>query len=130
MNRAAATAWRRMAGLADFVEGPSPFAEDDLPRAFWVKGKQVVNLRGPDQIELRMTKAVIASRRQQLRTDPRIELRRNPSDWLIVQVAKLVDADLVVELAGLAAEAHRNLNPHGTAPVPEGTDLARRRRFH
>ena len=130
MNRPTASAWRRMAGLQGFVEGPSTFAEDDPARAYWIGGKQVVNLRGPDRIELRVTKAIIARRRQALRSDPRVELRRNPSDWLIVHLTKLVDADLVVELATLAAEAHRHLNTLGNPPVPEGADLARRRRFH
>lgn len=130
MTRATSRAWRGMAAIPGFVEGPSTFAEDDLVRAYWVGGTQVVNLRAPDRIELRLTKAVIAGRRPQLRSDPRVQLRRNPSDWLIVQLTKLVDAELVTELAALAAEAHRHLTTLDRPPVPEGADLARRRRFH
>lgn len=125
-----ASAWRAMGRIAGLVEGPSTFADDDLPRAYWSHGKQVVNLFSPDRVELRVTKAVIRSERDRLKADPRVELRPNASDWLTVVVTRPADADLVVELAGLAAAAHRSATPLDRPPVPDGADLARRRRFH
>lgn len=130
MNKAMAAAWRAMAKIDGLFEGPSTFADDDLPRAFWVNGKQVVNLRDPDRIEVRVTKPVIRAERERLKADPRVELRPNASDWLMVHVARPADAALVVELAQLAANAHAGLPAPAGSPVPEGADLARRRRFH
>jgi hypothetical protein len=119
-----------MGEVAGLMEGPSTFADDDLPRAFWVGGKQVVNLFSPERVELRLTKAVIRTQQARFQADPRVELRPNPSDWLTLVVTKAADADLVVELAELAAAAHRSARPPDRPPVPEGADLARRRRFH
>jgi hypothetical protein len=77
-----------------------------------------------------VTKAVISTHRQRLKSDPRVELRRNSSDWLTLHVSEPGDVALVVELAELAGAAHRTLRPPSGPPVPEGADLARRRRFH
>lgn len=130
MGRAMASAWRGMGELPELTEGPSIFASDDLPRAYWVCGKQVVNLFSPERVELRLTKSVIRAQRDRLKTDPRVEMRPKASDWLTVVVSKAVDAALVVELAGMAVAAHRSERPPDGPPVPEGADLARRRRFH
>ena len=130
MNRAMTLAWREMGKVAGLMEGPSTFASDDLPRAYWAHGTQVVNLFSPERAELRLTKAVIRDHKERLKADPRVELRPNPSDWLTVVVTKTADAGLVVELAEWAVAAHRSASPPTGPPVPEGADLARRRRFH
>lgn len=125
-----ASAWRGMGELPDLMEGPSTFASDDRPRAYWAHGKQVVNLFSPERVELRLTKPVIRADRDRLKADPRVELRPNASDWLTVVVTKAADAALAVELAEMAGAAHRSSTPPGGPPVPEGADLARRRRSH
>lgn len=130
MSKAMAAAWRRLSQIEGFAAGPSTFAEDDEVRAYWINAKQVVNLVDPHRVEIRVTKSVIRTHRDRLRSDSRVELRRNPSDWLTVTVSGPGDADLVVELAGFSAEAHRSLKGPGGTVVPEGADLARRRRFH
>ena len=123
-------AWKRLRTVPGLVEGPSVFDESDDVRAFYVDGTQVVNVRGPGTLELRLTKALIRAERDRLRADERIELRRNPSDWLIVKVARPADADLVAELAEKAARAHIPAPGATLRPPPAGTALARRRRFH
>jgi hypothetical protein len=47
-----------------------------------------------------------------------------------VLVTKSADTALVVELAELAAAQYRPSDGSPCKPPPEGTDLARRRRFH
>ena len=122
--------WKQLRTVDGFVEGPSVFDDSDQDRAFYVNGTQVVNLRGPGVLELRVTKAVIRAERARLKADPRVELRPSTSDWLRINVSKARDASLVLDLARRAAEAH--LPPRGTTvrPPPDGADLARRRRFH
>ena len=129
MGRAMRSAWRALSLIDGMMEGPSAFAADDEPRAFWVAGKQVANLYDRERLELRLTKPVIRQHRDRLRAEPRVELRRNPSDWLTVQVRSAPDVGLAAELGGLAADAHRS-STHDGPPVPEGADMARRRRFH
>ena len=129
MSRGMAAAWAALSRIDGMIEGPSAFADDDEPRAFWVSGKQVANLYDADRLELRLTKPMIRQHRDRLRAEPRVELRKNPSDWLTVMVSTRADAGLVKELGELAAGAHRS-GPEDGPPVPEGADMARRRRFH
>lgn len=130
MNRAMASAWKGLAEVPGLMEGPSTFASDDLARAYWAGGKQIVNLFSAERVELRLTKPVIRAQRDRLRDDPRVELRPNASDWVTVVVSRAADAGLVVELAQWAAAAHPAPVRPDRPPVPEGADLARRRRFH
>ena len=65
-----------------------------------------------------------------MKADPRIELRKNASDWLRVNVTNRADAALVEDLGRAAAAAHAPAPGEAAKPPPEGADLARRRRFH
>jgi hypothetical protein len=109
------------------VESPSMFDTDD---AFWCNGKEVVHFDGPDVVDIRLTKAVIREHRPQLRSDPRVELRKGASDWARVRVASAGDVAFAVELAELCAAAHRAASGAMPKPPPTGADLERRRRFH
>ena len=122
--------WKQLRTIEGFLEGRSVFDDTEALRAFYVNGTQVVNLRGPGEIELRLTKPVIRAERARLRADPRVELRRNPSDWVTVRISERGDASLLVELGQMVVEAH--LPPPGTTrrPPPDDAELARRRRFH
>src|SRR4029453_10748107 len=122
--------WRALTAIDGADEGSSVFAEDDTWRALWVNGKQITNFRSDDVIEVRLTKKAISAERGRLKADPRVELRKNSSDWLKVRYSRPADIALVRELVEIAVEAHRA--PPGTSsrPPPSGSDLARRRRFH
>ena len=109
------------------VESPGVFFGED---AFWVNGTQIAHFMPDEMVQIRLTKREIRANREMLRADPRIELRRNASDWLTVGVSRASDVRLVVSLAEIAAAAHRA--PPGTTPKPPpvGAELERRRRFH
>ncbi len=109
------------------LEGENVFGDGV---AFWVSGKQVAHFMKDGRMEIRLTKAMIKANRQRLKADPRIELRRSASDWLIVQYDSAKDLPFITELAEIAVAAHRP--PAGTPikPPPIGADLERRRRFH
>ena len=115
-----------LAAIEGVVESDSAFQEG---LAYWVNGKEIAHFEGP-AIDIRLTREVIRQRRQDLKADPRVHLRRSGSDWLEVAFTSPEDDEFVIELVQTAAAAHRA--PPGTlaAPPPTGPDLARRRRFH
>jgi hypothetical protein len=114
----------RIGGVA---EGDSAFKDGT---GFWVNGTEIAHFDGPNAIDLRLTRAEIRARRAVLRDNPRVTLRASSSDWLTVEVSTPADEDFVLELAEIAAAAHRPRD--GSAPQlpPTGAALARRRRFH
>jgi hypothetical protein len=106
---------------------PGTYYEED---AFWVNGKEVAHFHGEDAIELRLTKREIRVRRAELRADPRVDLRANASDWLTIRIGSMRDVPFVLELAEVAAAAHRPAPGIPSQPPPVGAALERRRRFH
>ena len=119
--------WARLGVIPLMDEGESVFSEGP---AYWVNAKQVAHLMAPGVLELRLTKAEIRDRRAALKSDPRVELRRSGSDWLILRFSNDADVEFAVGLATAAAGAHA---PTGGAPrnlPPIGAALERRRRFH
>jgi hypothetical protein len=114
-------------GVDGVAESPSMF-KDDL--AYWVHGKEIAHFEDADLLEIRLTRGVIRHQRQELRGDPRVDLRYSGSDWVTVRFSLPEDRDFVIGLVERAAEAHRP--PPGVTPdpPPAGRELERRRRFH
>ena len=96
--------------------------------AIWVGKREVAHFDASDRLDVRLTKQVIRARREELKHDDRIALRRSGSDWLDVRVASDSDADFAFSLVEAAVAA--NLPTAQPGLPPAGTDLARRRRFH
>jgi hypothetical protein len=124
MTDALAAALCRIDGV---VEGESAFKDGP---GFWVNGTEIAHFEGATAIDLRLTRAEIRARRARLREDPRVTLRSSSSDWLTVEFGTAAGGPLVLELAGIAAAAHRPAAGAAALPVPTGAALARRRRFH
>ncbi|HYE78686.1 MAG TPA: luciferase family protein [bacterium] len=61
-------------------------------------GKEFAHFHGPGTLDLRLTKARIRARRSEFAADPRVVLRRNPSDWLEIEFRHPRDIDFVVQL--------------------------------
>ena len=122
------TVWRKLGTIDGFAEGSSIFSNDDTDLAYFVNGTQVANIVG-DKLGLRLTRKVISAHRPRLKAHAGIDLRRSGSDWVIVDLAA-TDLDLVMELADLAAAAHRPPRGVTVKPPPTGPELDRRRRFH
>ena len=118
---------RGLLKIQGVIESPGIFAEDD---AFWVNGREIAHFHGDDAVELRLTRQAISAQRKRLKEEPRVELRAASSDWISVRFSSARDVTLVLELAEIAANAHRP--PPGVAakPPPTGAALERRRRFH
>lgn len=122
-------AWRALAGVDGFAAGASVFGDDTDP-AYFVNGTQVAEVVGDRAIGLRLTRQVIRAHRPRLKADPRVEVFKSGRDWLHVHLGARRDVELLVELATLAAGAHRPAPGVALKPPPTGADLERRRRFH
>jgi len=118
--------WRALRTIDGFAEGSSIFSNDDADRAYFVNGTQVASMH--DGLELRLTRKVISEHRARLKENPHVDLRRSGSDWIVLDPAAPVE--LALELAELAAAAHRPPPGVTAKPPPTGADLERRRRFH
>lgn len=115
-----------MAALDGVVESPSMFKGDF---GYWVHGKEIAHFEDTNLIEIRLTREVVRSRREELKSDRRVDLRYAGSDWVTVHFSLPEDQGFVVELVAEAAAAHRP--PPGVTPDPPpiGPELERRRRF-
>jgi hypothetical protein len=121
--------WRLLCEIDGVDEGSSAFAEGDAP-ALWVDGTQVAHFVGDDALEVRLTKKWISADRAVLKADPRVTLRKNTSDWLVVKFSRTSDLPFVRELVATAVDAHKPSAERPSRPPPAGAELARRRRFH
>lgn len=115
-----------MLKIDGIIESPGIFGDGD---AFWVNGKQIGNWRSDREIELRLTRPVIREHRQRLKDEPGVTLRSS-SDWVTLALESARDVSFAIELAELAAAAHRPAAGVPAKPPPLGADLERRRRFH
>ena len=114
----------RCADLHGAAVGEGAFAPGP---ALWVGTREVVHFH-EGELEVRLTKAVIRARRDELAADGRVTLRGRSSDWLSVRFGPDDDSDGPLDLVRDAVEANRPTAPPGLPP--EGADLQRRRRFH
>jgi hypothetical protein len=113
--------------LNGVVESGSAWGEGE---AFWVNGKQIAAFHSDNAIELRITRSAWSANRERLKADKRVRRHGASSDWIDVQFGSPGDVAFVMELAELAASAHRARDGAMAKPPPVGADLARRRRFH
>ena len=82
--------------LPDVEEWPSQFHGEP---AFWIDGREFAHTHGDDEIEVRLTRKLIARV-----DDERVVQRARTSDWVILRQS---DEQLVLELARQALEANR-----------------------
>lgn len=80
-------------------EAPSQFHGEP---ALWVNGREFLHFHGPDLVEIRLTRRLIAKLE-----DERAPARARYSDWVMVRTEH---RDLVLDLAVRAAEANRGSN--------------------
>ena len=118
----------RLPSIDGVIEGKSVFSSQP---GYWVNAKEIAHFEDDGaSLEVRLTRAVIREHRAELKADPRVELRRNTSDWIRVFADTRDDAEFIVGLVTLAAAAHRPPDGVTAKPPPTGADLERRRRFH
>ena len=116
-----------LAEIDGVVESDSAFQEG---LACWVNGTEIAHFEGEHAIDIRLIRGQIRARRDQLRADPRVILRSSSSDWLTVEFRSAADEAFVIELARVAAAAHRPAAGTPARLPPTGCSLARRKHFH
>ena len=105
-------------GEGAFADGP----------ALWVGKREVAHFDHERALDVRLTRAVIRSRRPELQSDDRVSLRRGSSDWLEIEVESEDDVAWATGIVRDAVAANLPTAPPGLPPT--GTELKRRRRFH
>jgi len=119
---------QRLLAIDGIFESPSTFSGRP---AVWVNGKEIAHRDADGSYDIRLTRQVIRQMRDQLRAEPRVHLRASSSsDWVEVEGTDAEGEELVVELVRAAADAHRPAPGAALRPLPQGKELARRRRFH
>lgn len=84
--------------------------------AVWVGRREVAHMDSPDVLDIRLTRSVIRSEREVLRSDPRVTLRYSSSDWLEFEVASIEDLDAAADLVAQAIAANLPSAPPGAPP--------------
>lgn len=105
-------------GEGAFASGP----------ALWVGKSEVAHFDGERTLDVRLTREVIRRRRDELKQDPRVQLRKGTSDWVAAAVATDADIRWARALIRDAVAANRPSAPPG--PPPGDRELEQRRRFH
>ena len=106
--------------VGDGAFGPGP--------ALWVGRREVAHFDDDRTLDVRLTKAEIRERRDELKADERVTLRRSTSDWIEVAIPSEDDEQWAMTLVMTAVRANRPTAPAGLPPT--GAELERRRRFH
>ena len=105
-------------GEGAFADGP----------ALWVGKREVAHFDHQVTLDVRLTRAVIRSRRAELQSDDRVSLRGGSSDWLEIKVEPDDDFAWATGIVRDAVAANLPTAPPGLPPT--GAELERRRRFH
>lgn len=100
--------------------GPGP--------ALWVGKREVAHFDDERTLDVRLTRAEIRRRRDELKADDRVALRRHSSDWLELTLESGDDVEWAARVVLAAVEANRPTATKGLPPT--AGDLERRRRFH
>ena len=75
------------------------------PPAWWSGTREIAHAhRG--QLEVRLTRAVMARMREELLRDARVDYRRRGSDWVRLQLRTVDDVELAIRLLRIAQRAN------------------------
>jgi hypothetical protein len=74
--------------------------------AWFLDGREIMHLHGPNAADVRLTREVIRRRWQPLASDPWVDPRAHGSDWIRVRFRRRSDLDLVVGLFEDAVSAN------------------------
>jgi hypothetical protein len=117
---------RALLRIEGVVESDGVFGDGP---AFWVNGTQIAYFDGDSVLDLRLTRPVIGAQRDRLLAAG-IRRRSKSSDWVMLPIESKAQIAFALELAAMAAAAHRPAAGVSAKPPPQGADLERRRRFH
>jgi hypothetical protein len=95
----------RAARIRGLAARPSQFGS--YPPAWWLGTREIAHAhRG--QLEVRLTRTVMAKMRDELGRDARVDYRRPGSDWVRLQLRTVGDVELALRLLRIALRANRS----------------------
>lgn len=78
--------------------------------ALWLGKTEVAHCHN-GEVDVRLTRAVVRTLRDELRSDARIDLRGPGYDWILVRVRRTADVERALELLRHAVRAARTIAP-------------------
>jgi len=78
--------------------------------ALWLGKTEVAHCHN-GEVDVRLTRAVVRTLRDELRGDARIDLRGPGYDWILVRVRRSADVERALELLRHAVRAARTIAP-------------------
>jgi len=78
--------------------------------ALWLGKTEVAHCHN-GEVDVRLTRAVVRTLRDELRSDARIDLRGPGYDWILVRVRRAADVERALELLRHAVRAARTIAP-------------------
>jgi len=78
--------------------------------ALWLGKTEVAHCHN-GEVDMRLTRAVVRTLRDELRSDARIDLRGPGYDWILVRVRRSADVERALELLRHAVRAARTIAP-------------------
>ncbi|HEY9325037.1 MAG TPA: luciferase family protein [Candidatus Limnocylindria bacterium] len=78
--------------------------------ALWLGKTEVAHCHN-GEVDVRLTRAVVRTLRDELRSDARIDLRGPGYDWILVRVRRSADVERALELLRHAVRAARTIAP-------------------
>jgi hypothetical protein len=98
----------RGARLRGITVRQSKFRKHD--EALWLGETEVAHCHN-GEVDVRLTRAVVRTMRDELRSDARIDLRGPGYDWILVRVRRAADVERALELLRHAIRAARTIAP-------------------
>jgi hypothetical protein len=97
-----------IAGLLRFPPEVEEHRSRFAPIMAWrVSGREFLHFHGENEIDLRLTRAVIRDQRDRLRANRRVDLRQHSSHWIRVSLSSPGDVRFALRLVKLAVVANR-----------------------
>ncbi len=74
--------------------------------AYFIGGREFVHFHRNDEVDVRLTSGFQRKYASEIRNDPRVRFRRNPSQWLAIDYRTREDVDYAFRIVKLAATAN------------------------
>ncbi len=74
--------------------------------AYFIGGREFVHFHRNDEVDVRLTSGFQRKYAIEIRNDPRVRFRRNPSQWVAIDYRTREDVDYAFRIVKLAAAAN------------------------
>ncbi len=75
--------------------------------AYFIGGREFVHFHRNDEVDVRLTSGFQRKYASEIRNDPRVRFRRNPSQWVTIDYRTREDVDYAFKIVKLAANSEQ-----------------------